>query len=342
MRYRVAVGLAVLMAATMAVVGTDGPAHAQEKDKEKKSQPAKFLYGHDVRVRPGGKADFDKDTPRIGIEFYQDDATGALIAISEMGSLAVAPAGPVGPEKKMKWLTAHELSVRRAGEPEFTQKTKKYGIELFRDLGSNHLLYACDTGAIALAPVPGGLVTERGPKWHHAGEFRVRSVDQVKFDNARKFGVEVFKDENTGGLLYVTEAGSISAAPAPAAPPDAKKIAPPKVAYGLILRVRGAAEADFDKKTKEIGIEVFEDTNANNNLLYITESGSIAAVPNTGIKAEAKGVAWRSAMALKARHGGEKDFDGAKKYGIEVFADNRTGNLIFVCETGSIAVLPKP
>ena len=50
---------------------------------------------------------------------------------------------------------------------------------------------------------------------------------------------------------------------------------------------------------------------------------------------------WKSAIALKARKGGDKTFDTAKKYGIEVFQDNRTGNLIFICETGSIAVLPK-
>ena len=35
------------------------------------------------------------------------------------------------------------------------------------------------------------------------------------------------------------------------------------------------------------------------------------------------------------------DFEKAKKYGIEVFEDNRTGNLLFLSETGSIAVLPK-
>ena len=46
-------------------------------------------------------------------------------------------------------------------------------------------------------------------------------------------------------------------------------------------------------------------------------------------------------MDLTARKGGEKDFDKAKKFGIEVFQDNRTGNLIFISETGSIAVLPK-
>ena len=39
--------------------------------------------------------------------------------------------------------------------------------------------------------------------------------------------------------------------------------------------------------------------------------------------------------------GGQAKFEDAKKYGIEVFEDNRTGNLIFLSETGAIAVLHK-
>jgi hypothetical protein len=86
---------------------------------------------------------------------------------------------------------------------------------------------------------------------------------------------------------------------------------------------------------------VFEDPNAN-VLFYITEAGAVATAPNTAkIPADARGVTWKSAMALRARKAGEKEFDKAKKYGIEVFEDNRTGNLIFIAENGSIAVLPK-
>ena len=87
--------------------------------------------------------------------------------------------------------------------------------------------------------------------------------------------------------------------------------------------------------------EVIVPANANNLLFYITDSGHIATAPGGGKFADTKGVTWKGAMALKARKGGEAKFDNAKKYGIEVFQDNRTGNLIFICETGAIAVLPK-
>jgi hypothetical protein len=336
MRKQLVVGAFALTAALVAGLGAPERACAQDK----KAAP-KFLYGHDVLVRPGGEKDFVKAV-KLGIEVFQDDSTHTIIGISEGGALAVGPAVPIGADTKCKWLTAHDLAVRKAGEAEFTDKTKKWGVELFRDLGSNHLLYACESGAIAFAKVPGSLVTDRGPKWHHALEPKVRGPEQTTFDNAKKFGMEVFKDENTGGLIYITEAGSIATAAAPAAAPDPKKIAPPKTAYGLVLRVRGANEPDFTDKTKRVGLEVFEDPNAN-VLFYITDTGHVATAPNPGkFTPDAKGVTWKSAMALKARKGGVKEFDTAKKYGIEVFQDNRTGNLIFICETGAIAVLPNP
>jgi hypothetical protein len=48
--------------------------------------------------------------------------------------------------------------------------------------------------------------------------------------------------------------------------------------HGLELRVRKAGEADFTKDTKKYGIEVFKDENTG-NLVYISETGSIAVVP---------------------------------------------------------------
>ncbi len=360
MRKRIAAGLAALTAGLVLAFGAADPAIAGgQKDKgdktpEKVDRGAapKFLYGHDLKVREGDKTDW-VGAPKIGIEVFQDDPTNAIVAISETGALAVSKAGPVGENKKCEWKAAHGLSTRKADEPEFTQKTKKFGVEMFRDNGSNQLLYVSETGAIGFSPIPAGLVTDKGPKWHHALVPKVRAPEQDSFDNAKKFGMEVFKDENTGSpgnLIYITEVGSIATAPAPPSPPDPKKILPPKTEYGLVLRVRGANEPDFTDKTKRIGVEVFSDPNAKDPsdpkakdvLFYITEAGYVATAPSPAkIDKDAKGVTWKGAMALKARKGGEKTFDNAKKYGIEVFQDNRTGNLIFISETGAIAVLPK-
>ncbi|MCE9563478.1 MAG: hypothetical protein K8U57_15670 [Planctomycetes bacterium] len=341
MRKRFAVGLLALTAGFVVTFGSTDRVVAQgDKEKDKGPPPPKFIYGHDLKVRPGGETDWVKAV-KIGIEVFQDETTKADIGISETGSIAVFPKTDLR-DKKCEWMTAHDMSVRKAGEPEFTAKTKKFGIELFKDERSNQLLYVCETGSLAFAPVPGTLVSTKGPKWHHALEPKVRAPEQDNFQNAKRVGLEVFKDENTGDLIYITDVGAIAAGKAPATAPDPKKIAPPKTEYGLVLKVRGANEPDFTDKTKRIGVEVFSDPNAGDQLLYITEAGSISTAPKPAtFKAGAKGVTWKSAMALKARKGGVKEFDRATKYGVEVFEDNRTGHLIFISETGSIAVLPK-
>lgn len=341
MRARIAAGLVAAVAGLVVLAGGAArPAAAQDKkDAGPKAAPPKHLYGHDLRVRKGGDKDFGPETPRIGVELFHDEANKALVLISETGALAVAKAPTValGMDRKCEWKTAHDLACRKAGEAEFSQKTKKWGVEVFQDKATTLLLYVCESGAVMLAPTPPGFVTEKGPKWNHALEPKVRAPEQNTFENAKKVGMEVFKDENTGGLIYITEAGFIGPASTTLGAPA--KVEAPKAQYGLDLRVRGADEADFTDKTKRLGVEVFEDPNTK-ALFYLTEAGSVAAAP-LGKFADAKGVSWKSAMALRARKGGEKDFDKAKKFGIEVFEDNRTGNLLFVSETGAIAVLPK-
>lgn len=52
----------------------------------------------------------------------------------------------------------------------------------------------------------------------------------------------------------------------------------PRWLHGLDLRVRRGGEADFTKDTKKYGVEVFRDEN-NDNLIYLSETGSIAVVP---------------------------------------------------------------
>ncbi|MBA4190203.1 MAG: hypothetical protein C0467_19635 [Planctomycetaceae bacterium] len=347
MRKRIAVGLTALTAGFVFLFGATGQAVAQ-KDKAKEpakavAGPPKFLYGHDLRVRPGGETDWVKAN-KIGIEVFevQDEGVPAIVAISETGSIAVIPKVTPGEKKTCDWLTAHDMSVRKAGEAVFSSKTKKFGVELFRDNGSNRLLYVSETASLAFSAIPAGLVNNKGPKWHHALEPKVRAPAQAGFENAKRVGLEIFKDENTGGLIYITDIGAIAAAAAPASPPEPNKIAPPKTEYGLVLKVRAAGETDFTETTKRIGVEVFSDPNANNQLLYITEAGYVAVAPKPAtFNAEQKGVTWKGAMALKARKGGVKGFEAAAKYGIEVFEDNRTGHLIFISDTGSISVLPK-
>src|ERR1700733_14587414 len=122
MRMRIAVGLMVVAAGLMTLASSSmAPVSAQDKSK---IAPPKHLYGHDLKVRPGGERDWPKAL-KIGVELFHDEGTQAIVAISDVGSISVAkaPVGTavVGTDKTCKWLTAHDLNCRKAGEVEFTQ-----------------------------------------------------------------------------------------------------------------------------------------------------------------------------------------------------------------------------
>ena len=55
-----------------------------------------------------------------------------------------------------------------------------------------------------------------------------------------------------------------------------------------------------------------------------------------------KAPTWQHGFNVMSRKSNEYNFDdkSTKKYGIEVYKDEENGNLIYVSETGSIAVLP--
>jgi len=266
MHKRIAPGLAVVAAGLIGLMFGPTPLVGQEKGKAPPPAPKnapKFLYGHDLKVRPGGDKDWDK-ARKISLEVYQDEfavsagdqkkTVAVQVAVTDDGVVAAAAAVALGDRKEWEYKGGMALSVRKAAEREFTQKTQKFGVELFRDLRANRLVYGCETGSIAFAPVPGNLADEKGPKFQHGFAVRVRAPDQDTFENAKGFGVEAYKDENTGGLVYATDTGSISAGPAAAAPPaDKNKVADPKHSHGLILRVRKADETDFTTKTHRLG-----------------------------------------------------------------------------------------
>jgi hypothetical protein len=299
-----------------------------------------WVYAHDLRVRKGGEKDFTKDTPKVGVEFFKDEAGGALVAVSQAGDLDVTPAGQLGAEKKATWLFAHDLRARKGDEEKFTASTTKFGVEAFKDTASGKILYVSEKATIALADAPASVGTDKEPAWHHALVLKVRGPNEREWTNARKFGVEAFKDGNTGGLIYITETGSLACAPAPSQPPAPDKVKPPTALYGLELRVRKADEPDFTGNTKKVGVEVFRDENTG-GLLYVSETGSIAAVPAPAQVKSGGGVDWKHAMTLKARPGGVNEFDKANKFGVEVFLDKNTGYLVYASETGAIAVLAK-
>jgi hypothetical protein len=246
--------------------------------------------------------------------------------------------------KPPAWVHGLVFRVRKAGELDFGDMTKRFGLEVFKDENTNLLVYVTETGAIAQAPavaVPPDAKT-KPPTWLHGLEFRVRRAGEADFTkDTKKFGVEVFKDENTGYLVYASETGDITQALTVNTAPEARTKTPTWM-HGIEFKVRKGGENDFTKDTKKYGVEVFKDENTG-YFIYISETGSIAQAPAAPKPADGKTKAptWMHGLEFRVRRAGEADFTkDTKKYGVEVFKDENTGHLVYICETGAIAVVP--
>jgi len=308
--------------------------------QEPKAKAKPHLYAHDLRVRKAGVAEFDKDTAKYGIEFFQDDASGAVVALMQNGTIAAFPFEKPAADKKAVWMAANDLRARKSDEEKFTTATAKIGVETFKDTAVGKLIYVSERGTMCIAPMPAAVSNDKDPVWHHALVLKVRGGSEAKFtDASRKYGVEVYKDGNTGGLIYLSETGAAAAAAAPAVAPENEKIKAPKGLYGMTLPVRKGDQVEFTKDIKPFGVEVYKDDNVG-GLVYLSETGSIAVVAAAKEPTTGKGVTHKYAMLLKARPAGKIKFEDAVAYGIEVYIDENTGNTVMISETGSIAVLP--
>ena len=194
--------------------------------------------------------------------------------------------------------------------------------------------------ALVAAPAPS---TE--PIFQHGLELRVRHVGEADFSaQTKKLGVEFYRDGEGGNGLYIDETGNTAALAAKLVAPDAAENKAPDWSHAMELDVRKAGEKDFTKETHKYAIEVFVDAN-NGNYLYIGEAGALAVVPSklgvAKVGKEVKPPVWKNAMELRVRKAGEADFnDKTKKIGVEVYLDANNGNIVYLSETGSIAVLP--
>src|SRR4051812_34882030 len=124
MRMRIAAGLVAVAAGVAAL--TTGPAAAQPKATQPKGTPPKadgpapkYLYAHDLKVRPGGDKDWVKAT-KVGVEWFKYETPGGdgkpgtpfPLAVTDGGSVGVFPAGVVGADKTSKWVSGNDLKVR--------------------------------------------------------------------------------------------------------------------------------------------------------------------------------------------------------------------------------------
>jgi hypothetical protein len=333
------VGLSLILAAGVSSRAQD----AKVKDPESK-------HGLALKARKATEEEFGKDTKRYGVEVYQDLNNNNGIYISETGSVAAVGSKLFKPGdgkgKEPLWRHGLKLTARPAGEKDW-DRGKKFGLEVYLDETTGNLVYINEAGDIDT--VAGSVANDtaikgkpKNPTWKHSWDLKVRKAGEKDFNkDTRKIGVEVFRDENNGNLVYITETGSFAVVAGKQVGKDDNG-KEPIWQHGLELSVRKAGEKDFTKDTKKYGLEVFLDGN-NGNLIYITEAGNIAVVPESLVKTtegKSKGPELKHAMDLQVRKAGEKEFTKeSKKYGVEAYIDENNGNLIYVSETGDISIV---
>ncbi|MBI2804673.1 MAG: hypothetical protein HYX68_06775 [Planctomycetes bacterium] len=317
--------------------------------QEKKLKELQWSHAFDLATRKLGDTEFTKDTKRWGVEAFRDNNTlgGVGLYVSETGSMALAPNfvglnPPLNPSKGPALLTGNDLPARKAGVLKFDKDTQVHPMELFRDPNADNWLFITDKGNLAACNgklFPGK--TGKDPKWVHSVDLQVRKGGVKEWKDASKFGIEVYRDANTGNLIYITQQGFIAIVPEEKEVKADSKA--PEWLHGLDLSCRASNEKSFTKDTRKFGVEVYHDVTTG-NLIFISETGSIAVTPAAaGLAAptvKAKEPEWTHGLNVKARRYGEKDFsDTTKAFGAEVFRDPNVGVFLYVNELGYITAI---
>jgi hypothetical protein len=262
-------------------------------------------------------------------------AAGSILLTLAVQAAAQAPLAA-------QWHYGLDLQCRGSHQATFDM-ARTFGLEVYRDDRNGKGLYVTETGVLAGV---GGL--ERGkprpPAWHHKLDLRVRPAGIQKFRRATTLGVEVYRDDNNRHWMYITETGGFSAAPAARRSSAAKVATNPVWLHGLDLKVRRAGQDSWDRATKTWSIEVYRDVN-NGNLVYLCESGLLAVVPQvqesfSSPTPSARAPVWLAGFDLLVPKSSQTRRQGRfTAFGLEVYRDENNGNLIYLAETGSLAVV---
>jgi len=332
--------------------GGSDPAPAQtSQPAPPKLREVQWTHAFDLACRKYGEDNITKDTQRFGVEAFKDNNNGLGLYICQTGSIAVAHGfatlkSPLANSEGPKWLTGLDLPARKAGEKTFSNDTKAHSLEIFLDPNTDNWLYITEKGNIASTGARSKASSNTAaPKWVHGVDLSVRKGGVKEWPGAAKFGVEVYRDGNTGNLIYVCgETGTVAVTPeSTPVKGDAKA---PEWLHGLDLRCRKHDEKAFNSGTRKLGVEVFHDS-VTGHYLFISETGSIAVAPApANVRAptvNVKDPRFTHGLNVKARKYRESNFsDQTEMFGIEVFRDENVGVTLYVCETGAIAAtLPK-
>ncbi len=239
-----------------------------------------WITGRDLDVRKIGEAKFSKTTKRISLEVFRDPNTDNFLYVTEQGMIAAAPAkGSKGLGQQADWTHGFDLGVRKYGDKKWDKATQ-YSVEVYHDKGMGLLIYVCETGSIAVVPYAGKEIKEgKTPESLHGLDLPVRKPDEPSITDATKtFGLEVFRDVNTGNLIYISETGSIGVvAGGEGLKAPTESVKKPLFAHGINIKCRTYGEKEFSDKTPIYSAEVFRDENVG-VVIAILEKGVISVV----------------------------------------------------------------
>jgi hypothetical protein len=309
--------------------------------------------GPDPAAAPTEKRPFNVSTltvtvPQVGsndkvhsfrIETFLDKERKNWIHLSETGSLAVSPqTKELDAEGKVGGLYSTELRARKVGETDFTDNTATHTIAVKHDGLSDSLIYVSDTGSIAVAKakVPTGAIKNFTHLTSYG--FNVRKAGESEIDgNTPAYSFEIFRDENTGLLLFVSADGTIAVTSGDH-PAAGVKYSP--YLHAFACKSRKADEADFTAKTGSYGIELWKDRTSG-FVYYASQIGSMAVTTGKVTPESTVPPTWITRIKIGVRKDGEGSLPNDNRMGsVEVYRDENSGNFIYLCETGHLAVLP--
>lgn len=169
----------------------------------------------------------------------------------------------------------------------------------------------------------------------HRLEFEIRKIGAP-----RTYTVDAFHS-SSGRLFYSTADGKSLAVAECDVLAEPKGPVRPKWVRASYVRSRPWGEEAFGKGTPRILVETFTDL-ATGLVVYVSESGSLAAVPHPDKPKEARPMPLSSLyrLQLKVRPAGENDFTrNPLKVSVEVCLHEPTGHLVYLADNGAIAVV---
>src|SRR5207248_170645 len=152
----------------------------------------------------------------------------------------------------------------------------------FKDENNGNVIYLSETGGFAVVPSKlqnkdEAVKKALDPEHQHGLELAVRKFGEDNIGkDTKRYGVEIYSDENNGNLIYLCETGDLAVVAARVArkTPEGKTKAP-ELKHAMDLAARRVGEEKFTKATKRYNVEVYFDEN-NGNTIYICETGSIS------------------------------------------------------------------